>query len=526
MKQALKINLGGHSFFIDEDAYQFLKQYLDEINVYFSKEKDGAREIYEDIEARIAELLSERLKPGREVINFEDVTETIARLGKVEDFEWTEKSQDIPEEEDQKQRKSHRKLYRNTESSYLGGVAAGLGSYFDIDPLWIRLIFFALLFANGAGIIIYIILWIVLPPARTRAQRLQMKGKPVTISTIEKSVSEEFEKVKDSMGKIKNSQSYQRTKESFNEMGSALATFFKIIFQIFISIIGIAFLIIGIVILTGISSAIFFGRHWLPRFHIPHIDLPPFPDIYFDPVNISLFSVCLLIVILIPVIALIYGGIKLIFNIRTRNSVIRATALTAWILSLIVVITMVITESDHFTFKTVDTETYPVKPLHSEILYLNVVDNHYPDGEMNVFSIFDYTIRYNPEEEMMMGVPKLDIKKSVNDFAEITLVRLSGAIPIKNNINYPEEIMYNWQFNDSVLILDNYFTVNKDQRWRMPEMQLILKLPVNQIVYFDKNIDALLNLSDDSGNLDSRELLGDTLIMTPGGLKFYSQSRN
>ncbi len=90
-------------------------------------------------------------------------------------------------------------MYRDPDNRILGGVCAGMGAYWGADPLIIRIIFVVatLIFLSGA--IIYLILWVVLPEAKTTAQKLEMRGEPVTISNIGKAVKEEFENIKKKM---------------------------------------------------------------------------------------------------------------------------------------------------------------------------------------------------------------------------------------------------------------------------------------------------------------------------------------
>jgi phage shock protein PspC (stress-responsive transcriptional regulator) len=90
-------------------------------------------------------------------------------------------------------------MYRDTDNRIIGGVCAGMGAYWDLDPLIIRIIFIALILAGGLGVFIYLILYIVLPEARTTAQKIEMKGNPVNIHNIKDSVKKEFDTVRKNM---------------------------------------------------------------------------------------------------------------------------------------------------------------------------------------------------------------------------------------------------------------------------------------------------------------------------------------
>ncbi|HRR92978.1 MAG TPA: PspC domain-containing protein, partial [Bacteroidales bacterium] len=94
---------------------------------------------------------------------------------------------------------SYHRMYRDPDNRMIGGVCAGIAAYWHIEPLVIRIIFLALVFAGGLGLLIYLILWIVLPEARTTAQKIEMRGEPVDIHNIKESVKREFEQVRKKM---------------------------------------------------------------------------------------------------------------------------------------------------------------------------------------------------------------------------------------------------------------------------------------------------------------------------------------
>jgi len=524
MKQALKINLGGQLFFIDEDAYLLLKNYLDELEIYFSKEKEGSREIYEDIEIRISELLHEKLTGGKEVISIDDVKSVISRMGKIEDFERETDTGDAhAEEESYQQRKSYRKLYRDTVNSYLGGVASGLGAYFGIDPLWVRVIFFVLVFANGAGIILYIILWIVVPPAVTTAQRLQMKGKPVNISNIEKTVNEEFHKVKESMGRVTKSKGYQRTRDSLNDVGNILLNILGVLLKIIIWTIGIVFILTGLIFLIGISTTLFFGRGFINWFHWPdwNIHLPWLSDLFVNPENVTVISVCWLIVILIPVIALIYGGIKLLFNIRTRNRALGATAFTAWILALILLIVMTVMDSGNYTLRSYEKEEHFLDTRLEKTLYIDINERKFDNYNLNVFTIFDYSIQYDKNQKTALKNPAINIESTYDTIAKLFIDRqIKEFRPLHSEYALME---YDWNLYDTVLVFDEFFLAAMEQRWRMPRMELTLLIPENQSVWISKRFTNVLGDLEKAIPANNNDFIARKCIMTPHGLDFNKE---
>ena len=194
MKITVSINLGGYFFNIDEDAYAELKLYLRNLELQFAGE-ESASEILSDIETRIAELFRARLTPYKQVISMDDVRYAISVLGSPEDIS------DPDEKQVHGKFSSHgyHRMYRDPDGRIFGGVCSGLAAYLNWDTLLVRILFAVMIFAFGVGIGLYLVLWIVVPEAKTTAQKLEMRGDPVTIENIKESVKSEFETVKKKM---------------------------------------------------------------------------------------------------------------------------------------------------------------------------------------------------------------------------------------------------------------------------------------------------------------------------------------
>jgi phage shock protein PspC (stress-responsive transcriptional regulator) len=190
MKRTTTVNIGGQVFNMDEDAHEMLDFYLASIAGHFEDEKER-KDIMDDVETRIAELFRTKINPYRQVITVADVGEMMKVMGKPSDFGADEDT--IP---GYSSHRGYRRMYRNPDSRILGGVCGGMGAYWHIDPLIIRIIFLIAFFGMGIGLIIYLLLWIVIPIAKTTAQKLEMRGEPVTVENIKRFVREEFSNVK------------------------------------------------------------------------------------------------------------------------------------------------------------------------------------------------------------------------------------------------------------------------------------------------------------------------------------------
>lgn len=185
MEKVLTIGLGKSVFNIEENAYRKLKSYIDRFEVSIV-EKDDLREIMQDVEARIAELFYEEVKSKSQVVNVALVEKVAAIMG-------------IPEEDEARKaegqpftapppplqpERGYRRFYRNPDDLWIGGVCSGIAAYFRIDPLAVRAIFGCMLIFIGTGLLVYLILWLVVPKATTIREKLEMQGIPATAENI------------------------------------------------------------------------------------------------------------------------------------------------------------------------------------------------------------------------------------------------------------------------------------------------------------------------------------------------------
>jgi len=198
MNKIVSVTINGSVFNIEDAAYIKLKSYLDEIDVNFSKEDDG-EEIVKDIEAGISEKLKELLFQRKEkVIISEDIERLISVMGRVEDIAGGKTARKEKKEEKTEivQEKINKKVYRDPDNMIIAGVCSGLAGYFGIDPTFVRILFVILAFFNGFGILAYLILWLIVPMAKTPTQKLEMKGEQVNLNKIKEFVADRAKEIK------------------------------------------------------------------------------------------------------------------------------------------------------------------------------------------------------------------------------------------------------------------------------------------------------------------------------------------
>lgn len=195
MNRAITITLSGQAFQIEEEAYEKLKSYLEDVKRNLSTGPD-TDEIINDIEASLAEKFSTREGREKAVITKIDVEDLIKIMGDPEVFLQKEEPEDNPSDKlNDSGLVGQKKLYRSSDDIIIAGVCSGLAAYFGIETALVRLLFGISIFFGGAGVVLYILLWIIVPEAKTSSQKMAMQGKPVTLASIEKTVKENVSKI-------------------------------------------------------------------------------------------------------------------------------------------------------------------------------------------------------------------------------------------------------------------------------------------------------------------------------------------
>lgn len=527
MKKSIKINLAGLVFHIDEDAYQKLKEYLNAITEQF-KDLDEGEEITQDIESRIAEIFQGKVGDNKEIITIEDVEQMIKIMGEPEEYLNGEDFSEEPEKKRTTRRRSAKRLYRDSNDAVLGGVCGGLGAYFGIDPLWFRLLFIFLSLGYLSGVLIYLILWVVVPNATTHTQKLEMRGENITIKNIEKSVKDEYETVKDNLKNVKKSKGYSRTKNAIHDIadliGGVLLAFLKII----LIIIGVTFILAGFAVLISFIG-VFFFKHtfFIPTlFDTEFFYFPDFLQMFVDPGNVPLIMVALVLTICIPLLALIYGGIKLIFRFKANDKIVGLTAFVLWFLSAITLFSFTVIEGVNYSDSARLTNSYPVTGLPGDTIYLELKEN-YPDlGFPNDFrfEVDEVEIIVSRQEDKFYCKPTFDIERSISGDLELEIVRRSQGKTRRLAAENAKTFVYDWELKDSVLILDHFFSLPEGEKWRVPEMDITLKVPEGKVVHFGYDMDKIIYDIYNTENVWDFDMTGKMWIMTEDGLSPHDRN--
>lgn len=339
MKKSISITINNVVFQIDENAYEKLDTYLKSIEKHYGSSKEG-KEIFADIESSIAEKFLKVISSKKQSINLIEVEKIIKIMGTVEEF-----SQEV---EEVSTNEKTRRLYRDSDDTVISGVCSGLAAYFGIDSVIIRIIFILLTFVKGLGLIIYLILFFIMPKANTSVQKLAMHGKPINLKKIEETVKEKSKMLKkegkqalDSLNKKRNV-FYKILNFPIKIIGNT----FSFLIKVFLKLWPIASIFFGVIFtmtaLLLILSLIITTGVVMFNIDSPYLisDLPleiiTSSNVYY----FGIISICL--IILIPFIFLLMLGLTMIRRKNCCRVILSSFLIGLWMISVAVGIVAVV----------------------------------------------------------------------------------------------------------------------------------------------------------------------------------------
>ncbi|MCL1665498.1 PspC domain-containing protein [Elizabethkingia ursingii] len=494
MNKTLSIGLAGFSFTIEEHAYIKLNDYLAALRR--SMEPEEANEVMQDIEMRIVEIFKTRLGK-REVVNDEDVEAIIALIGTPEQIDEQEQEYTSKEKSGSSRASGSgfsrdKQLFRDPETKMIGGVSGGLAGYLGVDIVWIRLAFVLLLFAKGFGALIYIILWIVVPKAKTAGDFLKMRGKPLNFDNLKEQSNKVVQFATDSSEKV--NQFYQSNKGQANDVGNAFLKALSIIFGLFTSAIAVSFFLGSIAVLFGGLS---FGEG--------AIDIPENINFYFnDGVTGSAIIFFGFLSMFIPAIIFTLISLKLFSpNLKIKYmGYLIGTLVLCWIVLIGFIGYSASKTNFRFNGHNEETENISINTKSDSIILDNkkvIIPENFKSYISDIYSdkktIFEKTYPYIHVERKDVAAPYLIVEKSANGYNKPLQMKL------------PVEVI------DNKILLPNYFSYNYDNRFRHYRIEYKLVVPKKMKVVTAPGADVSLNEKD---NDDDDSFNGNISISTTG----------
>ncbi len=558
MKKNISINISGIIFHIEEDGYEMLRKYLDSVNRYFSNFEDST-EILADIEGRMAEIFLSKLNDAKQVITVEDVNVLMGIMGSVNDFKaaeenefTTEATSGKKEEAKTEQRTSAnsssqssayasppKRLLRDQKRKILGGVCAGLANYFNVDAVWIRLLFALLIFAYGTalvlyivlwiavpgsfeleepqgtkkmyrdpetkvvggvaagiaayfgtdvvairilllisvfffgtGILLYIVLWIVLPEAKTMTERMEMQGEPVTLSNIEsnikKNISEDQAKEESTLTKILLFP-FRVLAAIINVLGKLLmpvSELIRVVIGLFVSLTAFVLLFCFIAI-GGVFLGIFSN---LPGWISPNFSSDgSFPIEAFANTFPSVSVVLAFLAVVIPTIYFLLLGISIIAKKYVFSSTVGWGLFVSWFICAVILgftIPRII-----YSFK--ESGDYKVETMYK------------PIGKTAVLKLKDAGLDdYHGVSLTLKGYDG-------NEFKLVQRYQSQGLTTLKA-IENAKMIEYTVDFRDSIFTFDSNVHFKKGAQFLGQELDMTLYIPYNFPFLMDESMSRFL----------------------------------
>jgi phage shock protein PspC (stress-responsive transcriptional regulator) len=510
MNKTININLAGIIFHLDEQAYENFKSYLMQVKDALLNQEGGS-EIIADIEARIAEIFAMRkAETGKDVITVSDVDFVISTLGRPEDFA----DEDETETTGTNHFKTSRRLFRNPDEKVIGGVSSGIAAYFNTDPVLIRVIFLILLFFTGIGLMAYIILWIAIPEASTTAQKLQMRGEPVNLGNIEKSVKEELEGVKERFGRFRENQKNQGSVSNaiqrfLNFILSVLESIFRFVLK-FLSIILIA---IGSVIAFALIMLILgvVGTTWnLGGVDFVLVDgsiigMSGAEALLGNGWRMVFMKVGTLLTLVLPIVGLLGLIVKLLGKNIPNSKILNISALMSFVAGLIMIIFSGISLGRDFTDSATEMERVELVGTNFD-LRTDLLEDH----DNFIFEVHD--------DQLRIENVRFNIKRTYDSTATLVLKHKArgrnnaAARSRAQSFNYPIETV------GSTLTFSEYFSVPKESLFRNQELKATLMLPVGAEIFLDPSMENIIFDIDNVHDMLDDDMLGHTWTMTKAGL--------
>ncbi|MFN2379856.1 MAG: PspC domain-containing protein [Bacteroidales bacterium] len=481
MEKTIKINIAGTIFQISEDGYELLREYLQSVTSRLKNFPDGS-EMIDDIEARIAEIFQSGASWKTGVISKEEVEEMISTMGSADDIADGLESGDASQ---MYRSTKERKLTRDSENSILGGVCSGLGNYFRIDTIWIRIIFILFTLFYLSGLVIYAVLWIVLPRSTVGYSRASAGSGRGAVTT----------------GRVSASDN-RRTGEG-SPAGNALNDLFTVLGRIIIVFLRVILAIFGVtLVLTGFGLLISY-------IIIAFLDFPvtggPFSNVEFfnlvdlltfvvTPTLVPVMMLLMSLVVILPLAGMIYWGIRMVFQFRARDLILNVIMFSVWILACATLVIFMFSEGVSFanTGRTYEQMAIPTTDTLIISGSRTLTESDF-DRRLTVPFEDNLTLYLNEEDKTIYGTPEVTFRTLDENAPYIQIVKYSQGKSRVEASKKADDLQYGYNINGNSVGLDNYFTIPAGNRWSGANLRVRVYVPEGMIIYIDEDIEEILD---------------------------------
>jgi len=501
MKKNFSVNIGGRIFNIDDDAFECLNSYLSRLRSFFAADQ-GYDEIISDIEMRIAELLDQRKEPGQQIITLKHIQDVITSMGEPDQLSDTENEKPASGPAI----KTRGKLYRDPDNRQVGGVAAGIAAWFGIDPVWVRLIFAGLTLFYAVGIILYAILWLILPVAQTTSEKLEMQRQMININTLRNELATAGTGIQKTGNKVLRS--FGMLIRFGTEVVSRVFTWF---FRLLGRLAGLAMLLAVIGIFVGISTASLIREYMsMGDYRLDTTTLIqalqwliPGPDVRW----LAYITVLLILVAITGL--LVYFGLRLLLKwppLRWQVVILFVLMLVAGIMA---------GAGTAFQYSKSSEEVVSITKRHSFPMKKNRIQlvSGPNDYRLYFMPLAGDTIPGN--ETYVLGEISLSIRPVPADSLFVTQIPSAASWHESQAAKFSQNISHAFKLVGNTLTINRYFMFPHSDGMRYQNLDLIVGIPIDTEV----EIDDILRWHTNNNDFTEWNNNGNIFTMTTSGLQ-------
>lgn len=477
MKKTVSVNIKGMNFLIEEDAYELLQDYMNRLSHGLRNEKDS-KDIIEDIEMRITELCTSRLNDKKQVIEIEDIQLILDTLGDPSQYLDDEDSttQEFKESANQKtyQQDRERHLFRDLENASIAGVCAGIANYFNIDVIIIRAIFLIMFFFGGFGFPLYVILWIVVPKAKSTIEKLRMRGKPITVDSVKEEVeaaAKRFEtETKSFANRIRREDHLSHRFSSLGRIIGAVVGVFLIMKGLFFLVMFMIFGVFGVRVIPVQSDN---GYLSLPELAQMTIETQTDYNWGYAGAMIAAFSIIFFLLLL---------GIKLVFRIRNRWSRLSLISLfvTGFIGSMMVLVIGLKTGRELTIHGELEQEigTY----YGEQLTIVPHLSSYANNNKFRIKSDGDWGMLGIKGDKISEAGIRIHYRLSSDSLFHVYQTMSAHSHAHKAALTKAKNIHHSMSVDSNIVNLNNYYTYPITDKMRIQEVEIYIEIPTGKTV--------------------------------------------
>lgn len=514
MKKTVTANVSGAVLHIEEDAYDQLQRYLNGIRAQLEGNA-GRDEIMADVEARIAELFNERLGGKRQVVTIEDVQHVMGVMGKPEDYGDGTGETGGDTASAKSGGRGYKRFFRDPDDKWVGGVIGGLAAYIGMDPIWLRIIMIVfILLGKGTPILLYVLLWILVPKAETAADRLRMGGEPVTVDNLKRAFEEGGKK----MASDVNDMGRKWSRESKGRAAEAASVITKLI--------GAGIIVFAFSLLLGLVSGLVGGAFglWQATWGSDDLGLIDLGALVFATrEHATWMLIGALLICFIPITAILLAGFHLLLGTRTPAWLSWSLALL-WIGALVPVIITGLSLAREFQRTEKVREAVELAMPSDGLLYLDALPS---DSEANDPRFFidaddnDFTcngLRIEGDS-ITLDWARIDIEQSPDSLYHLVTVREASGRNSKQASATAAGIRTDYRQEGDVLQVSPLLRFHKEDKFRIQRACHTLLVPVGKGVFFRAGAKRVIHDVDNVTDTRDSKMIGKAWHMTHKGLE-------